>query len=408
VIGASLVGCNSLLGIHEPLKGQPDGGAGSGVTASGGGTSTGDTAAVATGGAGAIPGAGSGGKPAGGTGGAGAAGGTGAGGAGAAGAGAAGTGGVNTGGVGTGGAGTGGAGAGGMPCQASATQCSGSGVQTCQSNGTWGAAVACGQRQSCTGAPGSAACSCKADPVCKALGASCSNASTLSTCLQDPQACFYELTSPCANGACTGPAGSASCCTNACTVGTTQCAGASVETCSLGGNSCTQWTASMMCATGQVCERYTNPACVSPDWAEWAMPNVAGDVGTGAPNPVSYTDNMDGTVTDNVTKLMWQKEQVPGYSLHPDARAFCSMLSLGGHHDWRLPSAIELISILDYGQSNPAINVTFFPTLPDQCFWSSTLSGADPSMAWCIYFGLFPGTEATAGMDSTYSVRCVR
>jgi len=89
----------------------------------------------------------------------------------------------------------------------------------------------------------------------------------------------------------------------------------------------------MVCATGQVCERYTSPACVSPDWAEWPMPNVAGDVGTGAPNPASYTDNMDGTVTDNVTKLMWQKEQFPGYSTHADALSYCSMLNLGGHHD---------------------------------------------------------------------------
>jgi hypothetical protein len=164
----------------------------------------------------------------------------------------------------------------------------------------------------------------------------------------------------------------------------------------------------MMCATGQVCERYMSPACVNPDWAEWPMPNVSADVGTGAPNPASYTDNLDGTVTDNVTKLMWQKEQFPGYSAHADAVAYCSMLSLGGHQDWRLPSNIELISILDYGKPNPAVDVTFFPTLPDQFFWSSTLSGAKPAEAWGVYFGLFTGTTTTAGFDSAYSVRCVR
>jgi hypothetical protein len=187
----------------------------------------------------------------------------------------------------------------------------------------------------------------------------------------------------------------------------TQCAGPSVETCSAVTNGCTQWSASM-CATGQVCERYTNPSCVNPDWAEWPMPNGPADVGTGAPNPASYTDNLDGTVTDNVTKLMWQKEQAPGYSTHTDALAYCSMLSLGAHRDWRLPSAIELVSILDYGQSNPATNVTFFPTLPDQFFWSSTLSARVASDAWGVYFGLFPGTTTTVDMDSTYSVRCVR
>jgi hypothetical protein len=36
-------------------------------------------------------------------------------------------------------------------------------------------------------------------------------------------------------------------------------------------------------------------------WAEWPMPNSQADVTAGAPNPESYMDNGDGTVTDKVT-----------------------------------------------------------------------------------------------------------
>jgi hypothetical protein len=62
-------------------------------------------------------------------------------------------------------------------------------------------------------------------------------------------------------------------------------------------------------------------------------------------NPPSYTDNGDGTITDNVTGLMWQKamgeklafDEAPGH-----ARAS----AVGGHHDWRVPTIKELYSLI--------------------------------------------------------------
>ena len=42
-------------------------------------------------------------------------------------------------------------------------------------------------------------------------------------------------------------------------------------------------------------------------WADWPMPNSAVDVAAGAPNPQSYTNNGDGTITDGVTQLRWQQ-----------------------------------------------------------------------------------------------------
>jgi hypothetical protein len=147
-------------------------------------------------------------------------------------------------------------------------------------------------------------------------------------------------------------------------------------------------------------------------WAEWPMPNCQSDVTAGAPNLASYTDNGDGTVTDNVTKLMWQ-QVVPTTKYAWDAaKAYCPTLTLAGHSDWRLPSIIELVSIVDLDPnptSGPGINPTYFPSTPVGNTWSSTPSAASSSDAWYVYFangGV--GGPGAVGMSYKSNVRCVR
>jgi hypothetical protein len=137
------------------------------------------------------------------------------------------------------------------------------------------------------------------------------------------------------------------------------------------------------------------------------MPNGPVDVAAGAPNTETYTDNMDGTVTDTVTGLMWQKAVAAGTFTQPQAVAFCPTLTLATHSDWRLPTIIELTSIVDLGQSSPSINVTFFPATPAAAFWSSSpVVGNGQGVAWGVYFdGGFP---SNLGMTDAYDVRCVR
>jgi hypothetical protein len=325
------------------------------------------------------------------------------------------TGGVTTGGTittggiaGTGGAGTGGTtGSGGSSaaCQANSTKCSNNGVQSCI-DGQWGTAVACGPHQACSGPVGTAKCTCQSDPVCNVLGGACANASLLATCSQDADACLYQASSvTCANGACAGSPGSASCCTNKCTLGSTQClSGTAIQACAQGSDGCTANTTAN-CSTGLVCERYGSAACLDPDWAEWPMPNTQADVTAGAPNLQSYTDRYDGTITDNVTQLMWQKAVSTGTYAWADAIAYCSTLAVAGHSDWRLPSRIELQSIVDFGVRSPAINSTYFPSTPSTLFWSSTPSLV-ASNAWGISFaGGDPNIDDTS---ISYPIRCVR
>ena len=113
------------------------------------------------------------------------------------------------------------------------------------------------------------------------------------------------------------------------------------------------------------------------------MPNIGADVSLhAAPHLMGYIDNGDGTVTDTVTHLIWQQVVDPTktYSVD-DARNYCAVTlsksGLGGYHDWRLPSLIELISLIDYGHPapGPMINGTFFPGTPSGTsdpFWSTT------------------------------------
>jgi hypothetical protein len=137
------------------------------------------------------------------------------------------------------------------------------------------------------------------------------------------------------------------------------------------------------------------------------MPNGPVDVAAGAPNPQSYTSNGDGTVTDGVTGLMWQ-QSVPATLLSwSDAVASCQSLTLAGHADWRLPSLIELVSIVDPSIFSPSINAAAFPSTPrDAAFWSSTSSPSAPGNAFSVFFVF--GNAISSAQSTLNHTRCVR
>ncbi len=92
---------------------------------------------------------------------------------------------------------------------------------------------------------------------------------------------------------------------------------------------------------------------------------------------MSFRDNGDGTVTDLNTGLMWQAvPPTDGYSWQ-EAVDYCNKLELGGHSDWRLPSAKELFSISDFSEGWPYLNSSFFKLVnnervgKDEQYWTS-------------------------------------
>ena len=134
------------------------------------------------------------------------------------------------------------------------------------------------------------------------------------------------------------------------------------------------------------------------------MPNGFADVNAGAPNQQAYTDNADGTVTDKVTGLMCQ--QVETMVLGSQAAAHCTSLGLAGHSDWRLPSRIELVSLIDYSTNNQTgLESPYFPTpATNTTFWSSSQPPGSPTYLWTVY----DGTVASYNVGNSFNVRCVR
>jgi len=123
-------------------------------------------------------------------------------------------------------------------------------------------------------------------------------------------------------------------------------------------------------------------------------------------NPMSFTDRLDGTVTDNITSLMWQQENDNNQREWEDAIAYCEDLDLAGHTDWRLPDEYELQSIVDYGRYNPAIDTTVFPGTNPTFYWSSSTCANDAGDAWSVSF--YAGNPDEDGKTNTRYVRCVR
>jgi hypothetical protein len=100
----------------------------------------------------------------------------------------------------------------------------------------------------------------------------------------------------------------------------------------------------------------------------------------------AYIDNGDGTVTDDGTGLMWQQSTAPGTYNWQKALDYCESLELAGYTDWRLPTAMELVSIVDATRYNPSIHLTYFPDTVPYDYWSSTTCAYDTSGAWDVYF----------------------
>jgi len=148
------------------------------------------------------------------------------------------------------------------------------------------------------------------------------------------------------------------------------------------------------CIAPQVCG--SNGQCVTPvdyEWARWPVPPES---------PTNYTIGID-TVTDNVTGLIWQRAMPSPVSSWADAVTYCAGLVLDGKTGWRLPTLIELLSIVDSGTTTaPAINTTAFPGHPTKPYWSSTLYAGSSGTTWYVSFDWGRSYYGGGG-----SVRCV-
>lgn len=125
-----------------------------------------------------------------------------------------------------------------------------------------------------------------------------------------------------------------------------------------------------------------------------------------AVQPPRFTDNGDGTISDNQTGLMWlQNGQLFGAGsrmewedalynknrLNNNLLGYCGpILCNAGYSDWRIPNVLELESLVNFGVADTSvwlnsqgfINVQAGPWY----YWSSTsdISTGGSSLAWAV------------------------
>jgi hypothetical protein len=135
------------------------------------------------------------------------------------------------------------------------------------------------------------------------------------------------------------------------------------------------------------------------------MPNPAS---AQLPNPSSYDTTTAGVVLDNVTHLMWQKDVSASTYNWADAKSHCAALELAGFKDWRLPSRIELVSLIDFTIANPGptIDAVAFPSASNATFWTASARSLYTDEAWYIQFT--NGFAFYDTMDVAHAARCVR
>ena len=148
--------------------------------------------------------------------------------------------------------------------------------------------------------------------------------------------------------------------------------------------------------------------CGSHKWPCWRMPNAAK---SGLPNAASYTDLGNGAVLDNLTCLTWEKSPDATAATGDENLARCAGLAssnFAGYGDWRIPTRVEMASIVDF--TKPGYPSAF--TSPSAYYrtisnWYETITGQNTSgFAWI--YGSNGFTSNAYKWTDTAVVRCVR
>ena len=129
-------------------------------------------------------------------------------------------------------------------------------------------------------------------------------------------------------------------------------------------------------------------------------------------NPPDLTDNGDGTVTDNLTGLLWEQkteENEPNILSYDDATAYCENLSLGNSDNWRVPTRKEYSTLLNLGRLSPSLDLTYFPyytsTPTTVHYWTASDYHDDPTKVWLMQLSW--GIIEVASKEAMNKIRCV-
>lgn len=141
--------------------------------------------------------------------------------------------------------------------------------------------------------------------------------------------------------------------------------------------------------------------CPPAGYPTWPMPSPPG-----VPSPHTASYLVQGEVVrDRITGLDWHRSFTAKVSWSA-ALDHCDALVAGGFDDWRLPSRIELVSLVDYSRL-PSIDEKAFPDTADDYYWSSSRRASDDQLAYSVYFGAGLTAYGSISGPSGHA-RCVR
>jgi hypothetical protein len=155
------------------------------------------------------------------------------------------------------------------------------------------------------------------------------------------------------------------------------------------------------------------------------LPSTGGGAGnqslrwdTNNPSTSRFTvlaDFGDAAVRDNNTGLVWERSPVtimPGPSWTA-ARTQCVEKSVGGTRGWRLPSVVELMSLIDPSLINPSSGIPpivpgVFTGVQSATYWSATANADLPGSTSRLLLNFDDGTVSAIAKSSTANFWCVR
>ena len=111
------------------------------------------------------------------------------------------------------------------------------------------------------------------------------------------------------------------------------------------------------------------------------------------------------TCTGDPTRLDWKQALIAAASSTPSPAAVDATAAV-----WRLPNKAELLTLVESGCYQPALNVSTFPSLPllwdTRIVWASSPSNVVVSQAWVL--ALFNGADDTRYIGNPYVALLVR
>lgn len=121
-------------------------------------------------------------------------------------------------------------------------------------------------------------------------------------------------------------------------------------------------------------------------------------------------DANGGTIGD------WNSDtdQCTGYAANQPA-TFCNISEfvsrvnrngLCGANDWRVPTRVELESLVNYGRTQPAIQLDYFPHTQNDFYWSLSPAAEQKASAWAVSFEF--GFSTPMPRSQALPVRLVR